>query len=1044
MFNIFKNIILCTFLFVISCSNNRSSEYWSNPEIISENKEDAHATLIPYDNLKLALDGNRYNSRHYYNLNGQWKFQWAKNPSNRSKRFFETNFNDDSWDEIVVPSSWQLKGYGQPIYTNIKHPFPDPDPPFPPENNNPVGSYRKRFVVPKDWDSGQVFIHFDGVKSAFFLWLNGEKIGYSQGSMTPAEFNITKFLKEGENILAVEVFRYSDASYIEDQDFWRLSGIYRNVYLMHVPDIHIRHFRSNNQLINNYKSGNSFVNANLKNYTSNETSVSFKASLYDENDNEVISSKVQNIVIDKNSETEVSASMLLENAKPWSAEIPNLYTLVLSILNISTNKTEYISSKIGFRNVELFNGQMLVNGKPIILKGVNRHEHDPINGRTLTRESMIEDIKIMKQNNINAVRTAHYPNDPMWYELCNEYGIYLYDEVNIESHAFWSKFTLDKKWEKAFIDRAQRMVIRDVNHPSIIVWSLGNEAGYGPNHDAMAAWIKEYDTTRLIHYEGKEPGYGPLPNHFDIIANMYPSVELMIKLHNENPNRPVILCEYSHAMGNSNGNIYKYWDAIYSYPRIQGGFIWDWVDQGILREDDNGSYYVYGGDFGEKIHDGNFCINGLVLPDRQPHPALAEVKYHMQNIKLSVDDVGLGKYFIENRYFFKNLDHLNGKWVLFENGKQVSNGNVKIGSINPGDKVPFSIESFKLLNPNNEYILNFKFMLNQDQSWALKGHLLAEEEFIIQSAKEVRKLNQYEKINKFKLEDSVEDIIIYIKDKTFIFDKVKGELAKVILDDKNLIVSPLKLNIWRAPTDNDEGGDGNKSFAARWKNAGYSNLKREILSVDIEDKIENNVNISVKEKHISKVGDINATIEYTFLNNGDVLINVNAEIDSSLPVLPKIGMTMQLLDDYKNMRWYGRGPHESYIDRKHSAMLGIYSGKVKDQYYPYIRPQENGNKTDVRWASLANNSNMGVIVFGQPTINLSAHSYTLDNLTSATHTYMIDHNGPVTLNIDYKVMGLGGDDSWSPRTHDEFLIYPGDYSYSFMMRFDMNIDNNIK
>ncbi|HJM33042.1 MAG TPA: glycoside hydrolase family 2 TIM barrel-domain containing protein, partial [Candidatus Marinimicrobia bacterium] len=653
-----KRVVSLFFIIVMGYAGQKQLEYWEDPTMIGENKQPGHATLMPFDNLSEALEGEKSSSAHFFNLNGTWKFNWVSKPDERPLEFFNLDYNVNTWEDISVPSSWQLEGYGKPIYTNVKHPFPDPKPPVPPRDNNPVGSYRRTFTLPDNWEDGQIIVHFDGVKSAFFLWINGKKVGYSQGSMTPAEFNITSYLSPGENSIAVQVFRWSDAAFIEDQDFWRLSGIYRDVYLMHVPDVHIRHYKAIAELTNNYQNGKLSLTAQLSNYTSSPKRVLFEASLFDPTQQEIDVIRSIEQELSPNAEKILDFSLEVNDVSQWSAEIPHLYTLVLSLQDLDNKKMEYVSCRTGFRSVELKNGQMLVNGKPIIIKGVNRHEHDPIMGRTVSDESMVMDIKLMKKFNVNAVRTSHYPNHPRWYELCDEYGLYLYDETNLESHAFWSKFTLDPTWEKAFLDRAQRMVLRDVNHPSIIVWSLGNEAGYGPNHDVMADWIRKYDPSRLIHYEGKEPGYGPLPNHYDIIANMYPSVDLMIKLHDENPERPVILCEYSHAMGNSNGNIFKYWDAIYKYPRIQGAFIWDWVDQGLLREDEHGSYYVYGGDFGEKLHDGNFCINGVVSPDRQPHPGLYEVKHHLQNIKVYGKQDAPNVYTVENRNYFQDLSHV--------------------------------------------------------------------------------------------------------------------------------------------------------------------------------------------------------------------------------------------------------------------------------------------------------------------------------------------------------------------------------------------------
>ena len=699
---------------------------------------------------------------------------------------------------------------------------------------------------------------------------------------------------------------------------------------------------------------------------------------------------------------------------------------------------ETVSTKIGFRSVELKNGQMLVNGEPIIIKGVNRHEHDPVMGRTVDEDLMVKDILLMKQFNVNAVRTSHYPNHPRWYELCNEYGLYVMDEANLESHAFWSKFTLDPVWRPAFVDRAKRMVLRDVNHPSIIFWSLGNEAGYGPNHDAMAEWIRNYDPSRLIHYEGKEPGYGPLPNHYDIIANMYASVDLMKELHDENPSRPVILCEYSHAMGNSNGNIFKYWDAIYKYPRLQGAFIWDWVDQGLTRKDSHGEYFVYGGDFGETLHDGNFCLNGVISPDRKPHPALYEVKFHQQNIKVTWDGIDKNIFMIENRNFFVDLSYVFGKWELIENGKIISSGSINTDYIGPQSKQIYELPPFNLSHTNREYAVNFRFALKNDHSWAESGHIVASDQVIIQRYDSPRYRKNGNQNNQVQVKENGDRVVVSAVGRDFDFDLSTGQLAQVTKANESFIVNPIIHNIWRAPTDNDEGGDG-KSFASRWLKSGYNDMKRQVVNVNSSFTDDGLFQISVDEKYSSDSANILVNLVYTILQDGDLHITGNTNIPEGLPVVPKIGLSFQIDKKYSNLQWYGRGPHESYIDRKHSAFFGRYSGTVRDQYYPYIRPQENGNKTDIRWASISDEKGSGVLIYGLPTFNLSVHQYSLDNLTKATHTHMIKDDGPTTVNLDHLVMGLGGDDSWNPRTHKEYLIPPGTYSYSFTLRFSDNI-----
>jgi len=1014
-------------------------EYWEDPTIISENKEDGHATLIPYDSNKEAISGIRESSNHYRSLNGEWRFNWVKRPAERPLGFYKNDYDISNWDKISVPGSWQLQGYGQPIYTNVKHPFENPNPPYPPKNNNPVGSYRRTFSVPELWEDGQVFLHFDGVKSAFFVWVNGQKVGYSQGSMTPAEFNITNYITSGNNVISVEVFRWSDAAYIEDQDFWRLSGIYRDVYLMHTPDTHIRHFKAISELVDNYQHGTLKLTTHIKNYGSKSEKLVLKNTVYHNDGIVVIELDPISIELLGSNEKVLQQEIIIKEVSPWSAETPNLYTLVLSIFNLDGDLIETVSTKIGFRSVELKNGQMLVNGEPIIIKGVNRHEHDPVMGRTVDEDLMVKDILLMKQFNVNAVRTSHYPNHPRWYELCNEYGLYVMDEANLESHAFWSKFTLDPVWRPAFVDRAKRMVLRDVNHPSIIFWSLGNEAGYGPNHDAMAEWIRNYDPSRLIHYEGKEPGYGPLPNHYDIIANMYASVDLMKELHDENPSRPVILCEYSHAMGNSNGNIFKYWDAIYKYPRLQGAFIWDWVDQGLTRKDSHGEYFVYGGDFGETLHDGNFCLNGVISPDRKPHPALYEVKFHQQNIKVTWDGIDKNIFMIENRNFFVDLSHVFGKWELIENGKIISSGSINTDYIGPQSKQIYELPPFNLSHTNREYAVNFRFALKNDHSWADSGHIVASDQVIIQGYDSPRYRKSGNQNNKkIQVKENGDRVVISAGERDFDFDLSVGQLTQVTKGNDSFMVGPIIHNIWRAPTDNDEGGDS-KSFANRWLKNGYNNMKRQVINFNRSYTDDGLFQISVDEKYSSDSANITVKLVYTILQDGDLHIAVSTNIPEGQPVAPKIGLSFQIDKKYSNLQWYGRGPHESYIDRKHSAFLGRYSGTVRDQYYPYIRPQENGNKTDIRWASISDEKGSGLLIYGLPTFNLSVHQYSLDNLTKATHTHMIKDDGPTTVNVDHMVMGLGGDDSWNPRTHKEYLIPPGTYNYSFTLRFSDNI-----
>ncbi len=1036
-------------------------EYWENPEIIGVNKLRPHATLVPFNSRKNALTFNKQNSLRFLSLNGNWKFKLVKKPDDRPPRFQENNYDISSWDFIKVPSSWQMEGFGKPIYTNIKHPFPYPNPPSPPKNNNPVGSYKRSFQLPLNWKEGRTIIHFDGVKSAFFLWINGEKVGYSQGSMTPAEFDITEFLTTGKNSISVQVFRWSDGSFIEDQDFWRLSGIYRDVYLMNFPESHIRHYKINASLSRDQKNGKLSIKSHLKNYSKQRKELLFRVKIIDIETKSELSSISKDISINTGKEEIVDSTLYLPDVNPWSAEMPNLYILLLSLTDKNTKKTEYISSKIGFRNIEIKYGQMLINGEPVIIKGVNRHEHDPITGRTVDEDLMIKDIKLMKKFNINSVRTSHYPNHPRWYELCDEYGIYVMDEANIESHQFWSKFTKDPKWENAFMDRTKRMVQRDINHPSVIIWSLGNEAGYGPNHKKMAKWIRKYDNSRLIHYEGKDPGYTSLPNDFDIISNMYASVDLMKELHDKNPDRPIILCEYSHAMGNSNGNLYKYWDNIYSYPRMQGGYVWDWVDQGILKQGENQKYYQYGGDFEETIHDSNFCINGLVNPDRTPHPALYELKYQMQDIKVHYSNNKKDQLKLENRFFFKTLEDIRGKGVLFENGVPILDFTLDLYNIAPGElkRIAIPVNNNLLINKDQEYYLNLYFYLKKDTDCAKEGHLIASDQFMLQKKKPYNNIHNYSDVetSQFKksLSKNVSDseitfernndgIIISASDVKYQFNFDQGQLLKVFLKDKEFVSSPIIHNVWRAPTDNDKGGSFGDSFNSKWIKAGYNNLKRTVGSVNYKKLNDKAVKVIVEEKYSNNNSEIDVLMNYVIYDNGDLRLEIETNINPILSVLPKIGLTTKLPSHFSEISWYGRGPFETYPDRKLGSLIGLYNKNIEELYHPYIRPQENGNHTDTRWVSIGDDNNRGIIIWGEEYFNFSAHRYTLDNLTKSTHTNKIKNSKYVNLNIDHKMMGVGGDDSWNPRTHDEFLIKPKDYKYSYIFRFSNNLKNAIK
>jgi len=631
---------------------------WENPQVVGRNKQPGHVLLLPYADETSARTRDPDASPYWQSLNGQWKFCYAPTPDAAPESFHRTDHDDSAWKPIAVPGNWQLQGYDKPIYTNVQYPFPPDDLPGVPHDDNPTGCYRVTFSIPEHWYGRRVFVVFDGVDSAFYLWVNGEMVGYSQGSRLPAEFDITDYVRTGDNLLAARVYRWSDGSYLEDQDFWRLSGIYRDVYLYAPPPLRLADYEVRTELDADYRDAILHIRTRVANHTDGATTCALIASLYDAQGQLVLTAPSGERQVPAGSKALLELDAPVSAPLKWSAEYPNLYTLTLALSDARGETLEVQSCRVGFRTVEIIDGQICINGMPVLFRGVNRHEHDPDTGHTVSRASMIQDIRLMKQFNINAVRTSHYPDVPEWYDLCDEYGLYLIDEANIETHGVWDRLTKDPAWKTAFLERGMRMVERDKNHPSVIIWSLGNESGDGPNHEALSAWIRDRDPTRPIHYEsatGRRTYVGPeTAPHVDIVSVMYPTVDQIIELA-QTPGeiRPLIMCEYAHAMGNSPGNLQEYWDAIEAHPRLQGGFVWDWVDQGIRQALPRGyspgvtkegvEWFAYGGDFGDDPNDGNFCINGLVFPDRVPHPALWEHKKVTQPVGVKPLDLLAGR-----------------------------------------------------------------------------------------------------------------------------------------------------------------------------------------------------------------------------------------------------------------------------------------------------------------------------------------------------------------------------------------------------------------
>lgn len=1018
---------------------NGYPEWNNNPEIFQLNRREAHATLMPYPSVDLALANNREQSPYYMSLNGQWAFNWVSEPTQRNKTFYRMDDAVDNWDKIKVPSHWQLEGYDYPQYTNTTYPWVEKEnieSPFAPTNYNPVGQYVKTFELADDWKDTPVYLHFAGVESAFYVWLNGDFVGYSEDTFTPAEFDLTPYLIEGENKLAVEVYRWSDASWLEDQDFWRLSGIFRDVYLYRTPHVHIEDFFAKPTLDSAYTNGDLTIDVKISDYFGKGATVSVKAMLYDANQNTVLDEPIT-ATVDTIRETEVTLQTQVAQPLKWSAEDPNLYKLVLSLEDENNQLIEAESCQIGFRRFELKDGLMKINGERIVFKGTNRHEFAADKGRAVSREDMIKDIQLMKQFNINAVRTSHYPNDPIWYQLCDQYGLYVIDEVNLETHGTWEygQKELGKtipgslpEWTENVLDRCKSMFERDKNHPSIVMWSLGNESFGGDNFLKMHDYFSERDPSRLVHYEGIFH-YRDSERASDIESTMYISPE-GIKTYAEEATdgtKPYILCEFSHAMGNSLGNFYKYTELFDQYPILQGGFIWDWKDQSLRTQTEDGhSFLAYGGDFGESPHDGNFSGNGLIFGNGEISPKLYEVKRCYQNVDFELVDALAGKVNLTNKFLFTNLSVYQFNWTLHCNGERVEKGIQSI-DIEPGDNktIKLDFNHFEA-SSDDEYILTVRFIEQTKRLWCEKGHEIAFDQFVLPTKATSQDKEAVSKVESLSVEAdetslNIEGVAFKIK-----FDQITGLLTSYEMKGDELIKQPLKPNFWRAMTDNDRG-NGLDERSQVWKAASE---KRELLDFNYEEKSDE---VHVFTTFIFKMANnTRATISYVINGNGEVNIDYTLIPGKNLPEIPEIGMMFQVPTTLERLSWYGKGPHESYWDRKKGAKIGLYDQLIKDQYVPYLKPQECGNKTDVRHAFVYNQEGTGLKVNGHPTVELNALPYTPDQLEKATHGHKLVESSGQVIRINHLQMGVGGDDSWGQKTHPDFTLYANrNYHYKF-------------
>ncbi len=1011
---------------------------WENPAVTQINKEEPRAWFIPFAEKGEVDPDNRWASSLIYSLNGDWQFHLSKNPGERPFYFFKDDFDSRQWKTIPVPSNWELQGYEYPIYKNSEYPF-EKNPPHTPKHYNPVGSYKRSFDIPKNWDGQEIFLHFGGVSSAMYVWVNEQLVGYSEDSKTPAEFNITKYLKLGANSLAVEVYKWSDGSYLEDQDFWRLSGITRDVFLLARHPNHVRDFRVMASLADDYTTGVFHLDTEITGGTeSNKTAL--EVSLYD-------GSKLIETQAITSVNNHVTWDLKLLNVKQWSAELPHLYTLEMALKDATGKVLEVIRQDVGFRRVEIKGNTLLVNGAYVLLKGADLHEHHDVNGHVVDEETMLKDIEMMKRHNLNAVRTSHYPQPARWYELCNRYGLYLVDEANIESHGMGygeESLAKDSAWMAAHLYRTKNMFERDKNQPSVIIWSLGNEAGNGINFEATYEYLKQADSTRPVQYEQAKTGWNT-----DIFCPMYMSIKRMEEYVKGNPDKPLIQCEYAHAMGNSVGNLVDYWNLIESYDVLQGGFIWDWVDQGLLTKNEAGEeYWAYGGDFGPDTvpSDGNFCLNGLVDPVREAHPSLLEVKKVYQYLKFRPIDLSKGRVAIENKYAFLNTDRFDFSWEIKGEGKVVKSGSFDTVALKPNEKKEVGVDVNFVVEPGVEYFLNLYAHLKQNDGLVPAGTQLATEQFELPLSKVL--IPEVKVLKPLTYREEGNNLLITGEDFEVTFDNSKGVMTQYRYANTELIKNGPIPGFWRAPTDNDFGN--NLPIRSRiWRSAGEN---RVVTKAGVQNAGTGLLKVSftfdLVDPDNNKIGDYSSV--YVVKGNGEVEVDNSFSMAAKdLPEIPRMGMTLIMPREFDQITWLGRGPQESYQDRKTGAFVDLYSGSVADQYYPYIRPQENGNKTDVRWVSITNDSGLGLRFTGKQLLEVSAHHNLLEDFESPRrtdgrlpkgetpvqrHTVDVQPRDLTSVDIDLFQMGVGGDTSWGAWTHEQYRLTKKAYRYGFTIR----------
>lgn len=1002
---------------------------WENPEVFAVNKEETRTTSIPYPTEDLAVSDDYSSSPYYQLLDGQWKFHWVAKVADIPMNFYKENYDISKWTTISVPGNWEFNGYGIPIYVNIGFGF-EKNPPFINREDSPVGAYRHEFTVPDNWDGRRVYIHFEGGTNAMYVWLNGKEVGYTENAKSPAEFDITDYIRKGKNTLACQVHKYSDGSYLEDQDMWRLGGINRSVYLYSTAQTRISDYFAHPDLDSNYKNGVFSLDVKIKNYTSYPVDQLVDITILDKNNKKVFSQKKKG-KIPADDTSEFTFGGKITSPLKWTAETPNLYTMLITLKDINGDIIETTSHKIGFRKVEIIDGQVHINGKKIYFKGVNLHEFNTNTGQVVNKEIMMRNLQLMKELNINAVRTSHYPQPPLWYKLCDEYGIYLVDETNLESHGLGygpDNVSNFPEWHGTHMDRIKRLIERDKNHPSVIFWSLGNEASNGKAFFDMYDWAKARDNSRPVQYE--QAGRN---RNTDVICPMYPSWNSMQNDAAKDLGRPYIMCEYAHAMGNSMGNFQEYWDLMRSSKNMQGGFIWEWYNHGYPATDEQGrKYWAYGGDLGgyNKQNDGNFCMDGIITPDQQYLPHTHIVKKVYQNILFEAKNVENGIITVINDYKFIDITNknYNYKWLLLKNGEEYANGTFEI-TVPADSRKDVKLPLPKIVSEQGvEYYLQVYAYNKESTPFLAAGFEVAKEEFAFATN---NYFSKEDSDGSLQIEKKDDKIIVKSKDTSYELSINDGRTLLSATSNGRQIFNELpRLNFWRAMTDNDFGSWAQYNLRL-WESAGND--------IIYKYKGEQREGGAIKVNYEAKIRGIEAKVDLFYIVNKDGSLTIDAEykaLSDDLPEMVRFGMTMVLPKDHNAFTWYGRGPWENYVDRNGDTFMGIWNSEVEKQAYPYFRPQETGNKTDVRWLTLKNKDGNGIRIEGAQPLSVSATNNRVEDLDPGMtkkqqHSSDILSRKEVVLNVDLFQRGVAGLDSWGAKPLDQYRYQNKEYKYSF-------------